>query len=54
VLAAVTHWAAPWLAGPFIQRLSVLAGLIALGLAAFAALVLLFGAARWRDVLRRL
>jgi hypothetical protein len=37
-----------------VQRLAVLAGLVVLGLASFALLVLVFGAAQWRDVLRRL
>jgi hypothetical protein len=31
----------------------VLAGLVALGLAGFALLALMLGAAQWRDVLRR-
>jgi putative peptidoglycan lipid II flippase len=54
ILVAATAWAAPALTGPFVQRISVLAGLIALGLASYAVLVLLLGAARWQDVLRRL
>ncbi|HXA72415.1 MAG TPA: murein biosynthesis integral membrane protein MurJ [Stellaceae bacterium] len=53
LLAAATSWAAPALAGGLMQRLSVLAGLVALGLAGFALLALMLGAAQWRDVLRR-
>jgi putative peptidoglycan lipid II flippase len=52
-LVVAMSWAAPALDGAFAQRLSVLAGLIALGLATFAVLVLVLGAARWRDVLDR-
>jgi putative peptidoglycan lipid II flippase len=54
VLVGATAWAAPALQAGFIQRVSVLAGLIALGLTSFGVLVLLLGAARWQDVLRRL
>jgi putative peptidoglycan lipid II flippase len=54
LLVAATSWAAPALAGTFAERLSVLAGLVALGLVSFALLVLLLGAAQWREVLRRL
>jgi putative peptidoglycan lipid II flippase len=53
VLLAAASWAAPALAGGLMQRLSVLAGLVALGLAGFALLALMLGAAQWRDVLRR-
>ena len=53
LLVAATDWTAPWLAGPFIERLSALSGLIALGFASFALLVFLLGAVRWQDVLRR-
>jgi len=53
LLAAATSWAAPSLAGSLMQRLSVLAGLVALGLAGFALFALMLGAAQWRDVLRR-
>ncbi len=53
VLWIAASLVAPELAGPFVERVSVLAGLIALGLASFATLVLLLGAARWQDVLRR-
>jgi putative peptidoglycan lipid II flippase len=54
LLAAAMSWAAPALAGGLMQRLSVLAGLVALGLAGFALFALMLGAAQWRDVLRRL
>src|SRR5262249_17762519 len=54
LLVVATIWLTPSLGGPFIQRLSVLSALIAFGVASFALLVLLLGAARWRDVLRRL
>ncbi len=54
LLVAATTWAAPSLAGGLMQRLSVLVGLVALGLAGFALFALLLGAAQWRDVLRRL
>jgi putative peptidoglycan lipid II flippase len=54
LLAAATNWAAPSLDGGLMQRLSVLAGLVALGLAGFALLAFMLGAAQWRDVLRRL
>jgi putative peptidoglycan lipid II flippase len=53
LLAAATNWAAPSLAGSLMQRLSVLVGLMALGLAGFALLALVLGAVQWRDVLRR-
>ena len=53
LLAAATNWAAPSLDGGLMQRLSVLAGLVALGLAGFALLALMLGAAQWCDVLRR-
>ncbi len=45
--------AAP-LAGVFAERLTALVILVAAGLAGFAALALLAGAADWRDLLRRL
>jgi putative peptidoglycan lipid II flippase len=54
LLAGAMSWASPLLEGPFMQRLSVLAALIALGLASFALLVFLLGAARWGDVIKRL
>jgi putative peptidoglycan lipid II flippase len=54
LLFAATDWLAPSLAGTLVHRLSALAGLVALGLVSFALLVLLLGAAQWRDVLRRL
>jgi putative peptidoglycan lipid II flippase len=54
LLAAATSWAAPAFVGSFIERLSVLAGLVALGLAGFVLLALMLGAAQWREVLRRL
>jgi len=53
LLAAATNWAAPSLAGSLMQRLSVLVGLMALGLAGFALLALVLGAVQWRNVLRR-
>jgi len=54
VLVAAAGWAAPLLAAGFMQRVLVLAALIALGLGSYATLALLLGAARWQDVLRRL
>jgi len=42
------------LAGRFPERLTALVILVAVGLASFAALALLAGAADWREVLRRL
>jgi putative peptidoglycan lipid II flippase len=54
LLAAAASWAAPLPGGSFIERLSVLAGLVALGLAGFGLLALMLGAAQWRDVLSRL
>ncbi|HXP75399.1 MAG TPA: murein biosynthesis integral membrane protein MurJ [Stellaceae bacterium] len=54
LLVAATNLMAPPLAGTLVHRLSVLAGLVVIGLASFGLLVFLLGAARWRDVLRRL
>jgi uncharacterized membrane protein YidH (DUF202 family) len=42
------------LGGDLLHRLTALAILVAVGLAAFAVLILVLGAVDWRDVLRRL
>ena len=54
LLVAATGLVAPSPAGTLMHRLSVLMGLVVLGLASFGVLVFLLGAARWQDVLRRL
>jgi len=54
LLFLATNFVAPSLTGAFMQRLEVLVGLVVLGLASYAALVLLFGAARLCEVLHRL
>jgi uncharacterized membrane protein YidH (DUF202 family) len=54
LLAAAERLLAPALAGTALLRVTALAALIAGGLAGFAVLVLVFGAADWADVKRRL
>jgi putative peptidoglycan lipid II flippase len=54
LLAAAERLLAPALAGTALLRVTALAALIAGGLAGFTVLVLVFGAADWADVKRRL
>ncbi len=54
LLVLAEHLLAPALTGAPLLRMSALAALIAGGLAGFAALVLVFGAADWADLKRRL
>jgi putative peptidoglycan lipid II flippase len=54
LLILAEHLLAPALAGAPLLRMTALAALIAGGLAGFAALVLVFGAADWADLKRRL
>jgi putative peptidoglycan lipid II flippase len=54
LLVGVEHVLSPAAAAGLVQRLAALAALVASGLAGFAALALLFGAADWREVSRRL
>ena len=53
VLTLAINLLAPSLTGAFMERLEVLVGLVVLGLASYAALVLLLGAARLSEVLHR-
>jgi ABC-type uncharacterized transport system permease subunit len=54
LLVIAEHVLAPALAGAPLLRMTALAALIAGGLAGFAALILVFGAADWADLKRRL
>jgi putative peptidoglycan lipid II flippase len=54
VLWALSVWSAPLFAAGFVTRTAALVGVIGVGVAAYAAMALLFGAAEWREIKGRL